>query len=258
MISLDFKGKRVLVTGSTKGIGHGVAEEFHDAGAKVAINGRKAEAVAEAIAEMRGGERLVAAPGDLSCVEGCKRVVEAALSGLGGLDVLVNNAGHCPLALVDEVDEGHWHDVVDLNLRAVFFCSKFALPELRRSKGNIVNVSSVLGLIGGPPGNLVYSITKGAIVSMTRAMALELAKDGVRVNCLCPGYIDTPLIAQENATTGGEFYRQINEWTPVGRIGTIKECASSVLFFASQDASFVTGAILSNDGGCAAAASAGR
>lgn len=258
MIGLDFRGKKVLVTGSTKGIGRGVAEAFHDAGAVVAINGRKAEAVQAAIAEMDGGERLVAAPGDLATVAGCRKVVEGAVSAMGGLDVLVNNAGHCPLARLDEVSEEHYREVVDLNLRAVYFCTKFALPALRRSKGNVIHVSSVLGLIAGPPENLVYCITKGALVNMTRAMALELAPDGVRVNCLCPGYIDTPLIAHENATTGGALYRQIEEWTPLARIGTVEECASSVLYFASADAGFVTGAILANDGGCAAQASAGR
>ncbi|MEE9301824.1 MAG: SDR family oxidoreductase [Alphaproteobacteria bacterium] len=254
---MDFTGKRVLITGSTMGIGYGAAKGFHERGARVAINGRSQERIAEVIEGLGGGDRLIAAPGDIGRVADCRKIVDAAVAGLGGLDCLVNNAGICPLAHLEEVDEAHWDEVVHVNLRGGFFCSKFALPELRKSKGSIVMVSSIAGLCSGPTDSFVYAITKGGLVNMTRGMALELVKDGVRVNCLCPGYIDTPLVANENEKTGGQIYRFIEECTPMGRIGSVEECASSILYFASKGAGYVTGAVLSNDGGCTAAASWG-
>lgn len=253
---MDFDGKRVLVTGSTMGIGRGTAEMFHEAGASVAINGRNPDTVAETI-EKLGGERLVAAPGDVGTVAGCKSVVETALAGLGGLDCLVNNAGIADLSRLLEVTEEHWDKVMAVNLRAALFCSKFALPALRESKGNIVHIASVAGLFAGPTDSVVYAITKGGLVNMTRTMAIELAQDGVRVNALCPGYIDTPMVQAENEATDGQIYDFIAHSTPMGRVGTVRECASSILYFASDGASYVTGAILSNDGGCAANASWG-
>ncbi len=245
------EGKRALVTGSTMGIGRGAAEMFLEAGASVAINGRNPDTVAQTIAEL-GGERLVAAPGDLATVTGCQSVVDAAVAGLGGLDCLVNNAGIGDIARLHEVTEEHWDKMIAVNLRAAMFCTKFALPELKASKGNVIHIASVAGLFGGPSDGLVYAITKGGLVNMTRTMALELVGDGVRVNCLCPGYIKTPMIDAENEATGGQVFDFIAHSTPMGRIGTVRECASSILYLASDDASYVTGAILSNDGGCAA------
>src|ERR1700728_4905703 len=126
--------KRILVTGSTQGIGRGVAEMFRDAGALVAINGRKGEDV-DAVIETLGRERLVAAPGDIGTVDGCRAVVESAIGELGGLDCLISNAGICPLARMMDVSEQHWDRVIGVNLRSAVFVAKFALPELRQSRG---------------------------------------------------------------------------------------------------------------------------
>ena len=252
----DFTEKRVLVTGSTMGIGRGAVEMFLESGARVAVNGRNPETVATAIEEM-GGEGLVAAPGDVGTIEGCQAVIETAVAGLGGLDVLVNNTGICPLARLLEITEEHWDEVININLRSAAFCTKFALPELRKSKGNIVNIGSISGLIAGPSDSFVYAISKGGMINMTRTMAIELAGDGVRANCLCPGYINTPMIDNENKATGGQVIEFINAAAPMGRIGTVRECASSIVYLASEDAGYITGSILSNDGGCAANASWG-
>ena len=237
---MDMTGKRVLVTGSTTGIGRGAAEMFRAAGAHVAINGRDPATVDRVIAEM-DGEGYVAAPGHVGTIESCQRIVSTAIAKLGGLDCLVNNVGIGPLARLAHVTEAHWDEVIAVNLRAALFCTQAALPALRAAKGSVVMISSVTGLIAGPPDSFVYAISKGGLVAMTRSLATELAAEGVRVNCLCPGYIDTPMIQAENALTNGQLNRAISEFTPAGRIGTVRECASSILYFASDDARYVTG-----------------
>jgi NAD(P)-dependent dehydrogenase (short-subunit alcohol dehydrogenase family) len=248
---LDLSGKRVLVTGSTTGIGRGAAEMFLEAGAIVAINGRKASVVEEAVGEM-GGKRLVAVPGDVGTVAGCRAIVDRAVAGLGGLDVLVNNAGICPLAYPMDVTEEHWDTVMAINLRAPLFLTRYSLPELRKSKGNVVMVASAAGLAAGPTDSFVYAVSKGGLVNLTRALAVELAPEGVRVNALCPGYIDTPMVQEENAATHGQIYEFINRSVPMERVGTVRECASSIVYRAAPEASYCTGAILTNDGGCLA------
>jgi NAD(P)-dependent dehydrogenase (short-subunit alcohol dehydrogenase family) len=247
---LDFTGKRVLITGSTKGIGRGAAEGFHELGAHVAINGRLAETVAQAIEEMGGGERLIAAPGDLSSVAGVKTTVSAAIADLGGLDVLVNNAGRGDDRPIDGLDEEYWQIMIDLNLKGAFFTAQACVPALKESKGNIINIASMMGVMGGPEGLLVYSATKGAMIQMSRMMALELARDGVRVNNLCPGWIETPMIQNENELAGDDaLLNYIKADCPLGRIGHVDETTGAILYFASQNAGYTTGSTLVTDGG---------
>jgi len=249
----DFTDRRVLVTGSTLGIGRAAAEAFLALGARVAINGRTAESVARALHDMGGGPRLVAAPGDLSVTRERAQTIARAIADLGGLDVLVNNAGRGDDCLVDDVTEEYWQRMIDLNLKAAFFTAQACVPALRRTRGNIVNVSSVLGLIGGPAGSTVYATTKGAVVQMTRMMSLALAPDGIRVNALCPGWIDTPMIQRDNARAGGDaLYKYIAGVVPAGRIGTPGETVGAMLYLAAASSSYTTGAILSTDGGLAA------
>jgi 3-oxoacyl-[acyl-carrier protein] reductase len=249
----DFTGRRVLVTGSTLGIGRAAAEAFWALGASVTINGRTTESVDCAIRDLGGGPRFVAAPGDLSITRERTQTIAKAIANLGGLDVLVNNAGRGDDCLVDNVTEEYWQRMVDLNLKAAFFTAQACVPELKKTRGNIVNVSSALGLIGGPAGSVVYATTKGAVVQMTRMMALALAPDGVRVNALCPGWIDTPMIRRDNATAGANaLYKYIDGIVPAGRIGTPEETVGAILYLAASSSSYTTGAILSTDGGLAA------
>jgi NAD(P)-dependent dehydrogenase (short-subunit alcohol dehydrogenase family) len=252
-MQLDFQGKRVLVTGSTMGIGLGIAEAFHLAGATVAINGRSGDSVAKAIAALGGGSRLVAAPGDFGSSVERNAALDKLLRDSAGLDILVNNAGlgeDCP---VDAITEAYWERLVALNLKGAFFASQTCLPALRASRGCIINVSSGLGLMAGFPGTIVYCMTKSAMIQMTKSMAFELAADGVRVNSLIPGWTDTPMIRRENEKAGNNaLVDYINYTTPAGRAGTVEECAGAALYLAAPFASFTTGAALVVDGGLTA------
>jgi len=253
---MDFSGKRVLITGSTSGIGLATAEMFHAAGARVAINGRTEEAVKGAIRGL-GGTNFVAAAGNLATVKGCESVIATAIDGLGGLDCLVNNAGAGPLSRMAVVTEAHWDEVIDLNLRSAMFCTKAALKALRESKGSIVMVSFTGALMAGPTENFVYSVSKAGLIGLSRSLAIELAVDNVRVNCVCPGYIDTPVSRDRNKATDSSIERFVRASAPLGRLGTMRECAASVLYLASDDAGYCTGSTLVNDGGCYANASWG-
>jgi NAD(P)-dependent dehydrogenase (short-subunit alcohol dehydrogenase family) len=249
-MQFDFSGKRVLVTGSTMGIGRGAAEGFHSLGATVAINGRTVESVSRTIGDMGGGPRLVSAPGDLSSMAVIERTIERLLREMRGLDILVNNAGRGDDCLIDNATEEYWERMLALNLKCAFFTAQACIPALKSSKGCIVNVASVLGVMGGPPGSVVYSTTKHALVQMTRMMALELSSEGVRVNAIAPGWIDTPMIRRENELAGNNaVLKYIEGSCPMGRIGTVEECTGAILYLAAPFATYTTGATLCADGG---------
>lgn len=242
---IDFTDKRVLVTGGTRGIGRATVEAFLGAGARVAVNGASDASVARALNELAAGERAIAAPGDVAVVADCARIVEAAVEGLGGLDVLVNSAGVFTKTSMAETDEDIWDSLIDINVKGTYFCSRAALCTLDKSGGSIVNVASEAGL-NGYAGITAYCASKGAIVNLTRSMALELAPT-VRVNCICPGVIDTDMarIGFADLSEEAEFY-------PLKRIGTATEVGKGIIYLASTDAGFVTGSALAMDGGATA------
>lgn len=250
---MDFTDKRVLVTGSTRGIGRATARAFVDLGARVAVNGRSAAAVNDAIGAWGNRERLFPAPGDIGSVAGCVDVVRSAIEAFGGLDVLVNNAGVANGGPISEVDETEWDRILDTNLKGTFFTSQAALDALRDSGGNIVNVASDAGLMGSPQ-IVVYCASKGGVVNMTRAMALELAPE-IRVNCVCPGYVDTDMVRRdyiELSEDPAAVEREIVDGMPLGRMASPEEVARAIIYLASEDARFVTGAALQIDGGTTA------
>ena len=250
---MDFTGKNILVTGGTRGIGRATVQAFLERGARVAVNGRTEESVAQAIDEL-GGDRLYPAPGDIGTVAGCKAAVAAAVDGLGGLDLLINSAGVGHGASIEDSDEALWDETLDVNLKGTFFCCRAALPTLREAAlGAIVNLASDAGLIG-EHRLAVYCASKGGVVNLTRAMALDLAPE-VRVNCVCPGYVDTDMVRRDGIDKAGDpaaAEQRVINFAPMKRMSTPEEIAMAILYLASDDARFVTGSALAIDGGSSA------
>lgn len=245
---MDFAGRRILITGGAHGLGRTAAWMFHAAGARVAIHGWEPTQVSK-IAGEKASERLFPLIGDLRTVAGCREVVDSAVAVLGGLDCLVHNVSFAPHGRLAKITEAIWDEVIDINLRSAMFCIQRALRPLRDSRGNVVMVSSIAALMGGPPELFAYSVAKAGLFGLTRTLALELAGDGVRVNCVCPGFIgDDP---EADALTAGRS-AAIDKVVPLGRAGTLSEVASPILYLASKDAGYCTGLILTSDGGCLA------
>ena len=242
-----FHEKRILVTGGSRGIGWATAKAFFDAGARVAVNGRTGESTSAGIERLGGSERLIAAPGDVGTVAGCEAAVGIAVDALGGLDVLVNSAGVAWRRPIDEGDEAFWDATIDVNLKGTYFCCRAAMPALRESRGNIVNVASMTGLMGHA-GLSVYCASKGGVVLLTRALSAELAPD-MRINCVCPGYVDTDMVHYASSSAR---MAELDAYAPMNRIGKPEEIAAAILYLASDRAGFVTGAALSIDGGTTA------
>ena len=252
-MQIDFRDKRVLVTGGARGIGRGTVKAFLEAGARVAVNGRTAESTAAGIAALGDSARVLAVPGDIGTATGCEAVVSVAIETLGGLDVLVNSAGVGKVGLIEDIDEAFWDEMLDVNLKGTFFCIRWALAALRKSNGNIVNLASDAGLMGDVSSGAVYCASKGGIVNMTRAMALELAPI-VRVNCVCPGFVDTDMVRlnPDGTRASKKELEEMEAYAPMGRIATPGEIATAILYLASDHALFVTGAAFQIDGGSTA------
>ena len=251
-MTFDFSGKVALVTGAGRGLGFAIARAFHVAGATVVVNDRTEAAVVGAILKLGGGDRLIAAPADLATVAGVEQAVEVT-SSLGRLDVLVNNAAVNVEKPVEDTDDAHWDLHLAVDLKAPFFAVKAALPMLIASRGVVINIASELGL-HAIANNIAYVAAKHGLVAMTRAIAIELAGTGIRVNALCPGTMDTELM-QECAEASGDasaYYRAFEAYHPLGRLATVDEIAGFVMCLASPAAAFMTGSVVALDGGSTA------
>ena len=251
-MTFDYTGRVALVTGAGRGLGFAIAKALHEAGAIVAINDRTQDACDAAIARLGGGERLIAAPADLSTVDGPGQAVVQATRG-GRLDFLINNAAVNVEKPIEATDDAHWDTHLNVILRASFLTVQAALPLLKTSRGCIINVASELGL-HAIANNVAYVSAKHGLVAMTKAMAIELARDGVRANALCPGTMDTELMRDCAADSGDPagYYAAFNRYHPVERLASPDEIAAFVLCLLSPAAAFMTGSAIAIDGGSTA------
>jgi 3-oxoacyl-[acyl-carrier protein] reductase len=236
-------GKVAIVTGATRGIGRACALALAQESAEVLVCGRDASAGARVCAEIGAlGRRAVFHSADLGRVREARGVVDAAMASFGRVDVLVNNAGIFERKPALEMEEEDWDQVLDVNLKGAFFCAQAAARVMIGHRGAIINVASDAAWSGGLNPCAHYAASKAGMLSITRSLAKELAGQGIRVNALAPGMIETGMGADAGATLGGLAI-------PLGRYGTPEEVAAAVVFLASEEASYVTGAVLNLSGG---------
>ena len=234
----SLEGKRALVTGASRGIGRGIAEELARAGADVVVGYRSGSDEAQELAEAIGARAVQA---DVSDPDEAKRLVDEA----GDLDVLVNNAGITRDGLLARMPDADWRDVLETNLSGAFYtCRAVTRGMMRRRSGSIVNVSSIVG-VHGNPGQTNYSAAKAGLIGFTKALARELGGRGVRANVVAPGYVTTRL----TDVLPDDLKEAMLANTPLGRLGSPQDVAGAVRFLASDEASFITGEVLLVDGG---------
>lgn len=235
----------ILVTGGDSGIGFGIARKFAAMGYDVAICSRDRDRCKRALASLAKYEcRLTAITTDLRKENQVKSLMRRTIDEFGRLDVLCNNAGIQKLGAIEKTSTSQWDDVMAVNVRAAYLCTRYALPHLKFSKGAIVNIASTAGLIGYAEGS-AYCASKAALIMFTKTTALEFAPYGIRVNCICPGATRTPLIPTEK-------FNQVPKTIPLGRIGEPNDVAELALFLSSEKARHITGGAYVIDGGATA------
>lgn len=253
-MDIDFAGKTVLVTGSTSGIGTAIAYNFARAGANLVLSGRSEQRGAHLVKDL-GHQTAIMVAGDVSDSAFCNRLVDKALERFSRLDVLVNNAGVIHIADLVETSDDDWRHTMAVNLDAVFFLSRAAIPVMRTQGGGaIVNIASNWAVVAAKRA-AAYCASKAAVLHLTRALALDHAEDNIRVNAVCPGDTDTPMFdaGLEAGDDPAESRRLAGLTFPLGRIAMPSEVAKAVLFLASDASSFTTGTSLLVDGGYTAA-----
>jgi len=246
MFMVELKGKVAVITGGGKGIGASISKELARHGVKVVINYNKSREAADILLEeiRESGGAGIAVQADVSLQEEAEQLIRTAVEEYGKLDILVNNAGITRDRTFKKLSEEDWHKVIDVNLNSIFYTTTAALPYILQSDaGRIINVSSIIGQTGGF-GQTNYSTAKAGIIGFTKSLALELAKTGVTVNAICPGFIETDMLAE----VPEELREQIKSKIPARRFGHADEIARGVLYLC-QDGEYITGQQLNINGG---------
>ncbi len=249
---MRLEGKVALITGGTSGIGSATAIRFANEGAAVAITGRNAERGEQVVQEIvaNGGDAIFIRS-DVRLAGDCRHAVDQTLERFGKIDVLFNNAGVFHPKTIPDCTEEEWDETIDSSLKGAFLMSKYVLPSMiEQGSGSIIHTSSGWGVLGGDKA-AAYCAAKGGLIVMAKAMAIDHGPDGIRVNCVCPGDVLTPMLPDDAAKRGMSWddYAVGAADRPLGRIGTAEDIANAVLYLASDESSFVTGDSLVVDGG---------
>jgi NAD(P)-dependent dehydrogenase (short-subunit alcohol dehydrogenase family) len=249
---MRLKDKVALITGGTSGIGTATAVRFAQEGAKVVITGRNSERGEQVLEDIigSGGEGMFIRS-DVCLADDCRNAVDKTLERFGKIDVLFNNAGVFHPKTIPDCTEEEWDETIDSSLKGAFLMSKYTLPSMiKQGSGSIIHTSSGWGVLGGDKA-AAYCAAKGGLIVMAKAMAIDHGPDGIRVNCVCPGDVLTPMLHDDAKKRGMDWddYAAGGADRPLGRIGTVDEIADAVLFLASDESSFVTGEALVVDGG---------
>lgn len=242
----DLSGKTALVTGASGGIGQAIAAALHAQGATVALTGTR-QAVLEEVAASLGGTRVHVLPADLSDAAAADALVKQAEEAMGGLSILINNAGLTRDGLLMRMKDADWETVLDVNLTAAMRLSRAALKGMMKARyGRIIGVTSVVGVTGNP-GQTNYAASKAGMIGFSKSLAQEVASRGITVNCIAPGFIET---AMTHGLADGHKEKLLGA-IPLGRMGTAEEIAASAVYLASTEASYVTGQTIHVNGGMA-------
>lgn len=249
---MRLQDKVAIVTGAGSGIGRATAVLLAREGARLVLNDIDPQGLEKVLAQT-GKERCRGIVGDVAQEETARRLAQEAVSAFGGIDVLVNNAGVFFRKDITDMSVEEWDRVMDINLKSMFLCCKHVIPHmLRQKKGAIVNLASVASFIGfemEDASTFAYCITKAGALQLTKSLATRYGAEGIRVNCVCPGYVETDILKLATAEKVAEVWRMAGPAHPMGRTGRPDEIANAILFLASDEASFVTGCPLLVDGG---------
>lgn len=242
-----FSGRSAIVTGATRGIGKAIALHLAKAGVKVAVVGRNSERADIVVSQINNtGSIACKIIGDISSDEECDRIVNQAVDCFGGLDILVNCAGNLTSTRIEDITREEWDNILSTNLSGTFFMTQKAIPFLEQSKaGRIINISSNAGRMGGYANSQAYTASKGGIIAITKGIARQLASKNITVNVVCPGTTETEMSQLYDEDTMATLVGRI----PMGRLGRPEDTAAAVCFFASEEAGFITGAVLDVNGG---------
>lgn len=242
---MNLKNKTAIITGGGSGIGLACAKLFCEKGAQVVIFGRRKSRLEKAISQI--GNNVISVQGDISQEKDIKELVNTSLKNFGQIDILVNNAGTSSSSPLHKMESSHWDSIMDINLKGIFRLSKQVLPHMiEQKKGSIIHISSIFGMVGfSDYGG--YGVSKGALIQLSRSIAVEYGLYGIRSNAICPGIVETNMTAALRRDE--ELAKKLLKGYPLGRFGQPEDVAHACLFLASDEASFITGAVLPVDGG---------